>query len=164
MTEAEALKAEARARLEARSIPEPNSGCWLWELSLSTSGYGNLSFGGIIVRAHRLAWWAYRGEIPDGKFVCHRCDIRVCCNPDHLFLGNNSDNMRDMVAKQRHKPMLGTTNGGGRRLSREQVAAILADARPSHLAVARDYQVSEAMVRHIRAGRVWSAALMGKAA
>ena len=75
-------------------IPEPNTGCWLWLGFISPDGYGTRL-------AHRRAWELARGPIPDGMLVCHRCDVRHCVNPDHLFLGTHLDNMRDMIRKGR---------------------------------------------------------------
>jgi hypothetical protein len=59
--------------------------------------------------AHRVAWIAFKGPIPPGLFVLHKCDVRSCVNPDHLFLGSNYDNVADMVAKGRHPK--GETHG-----------------------------------------------------
>jgi HNH endonuclease len=88
-------------RLDHLSIPEPNSGCLLWTGGYSTYGYGVIGYGGRIWQAHRLAWINVHGPIPLGALICHRCDVRGCINPDHLFLGTPSDNMVDMHEKRR---------------------------------------------------------------
>jgi hypothetical protein len=97
-----AQRADALARFEAKFIPEPNSGCWLWTGGTSGYGYGHFSLPVRGCRtAHRAAWTLYRGQIPAGLHVLHKCDVRCCVNPSHLFLGTHSDNMRDMVRKGR---------------------------------------------------------------
>lgn len=80
---------------------EPMSGCWLWMRALGTSGYGITYRDGIQIRAHRLAYELANGPIPAGLFALHRCDIRSCCNPSHLFLGTMQDNHDDMHRKGR---------------------------------------------------------------
>lgn len=90
------------APFEAFYIPEPMSGCWLWIGGVSyPPGYGRMTRGQY---AHRVSYEIHRGKIPVGMHVLHRCDNRLCVNPDHLFLGTQSDNMRDMMAKGRGRP------------------------------------------------------------
>lgn len=84
-----------------RVIPEPNSGCWLWDGAQASGGYGKVTRGGKQFRVTRLAWEERHGPIPLGLFVLHRCDVPACCNVDHLFLGTLRDNARDMAAKGR---------------------------------------------------------------
>lgn len=75
--------------------------CWQWQRSRTGSGYGQIMIDGAMQYAHRVAFELHRGPIPDGAMVCHRCDVRTCCNPAHLFIGDHTDNMRDMAAKGR---------------------------------------------------------------
>lgn len=82
---------------------EKTESCWLWRGAVDTAGYGDCWFRGRTTGAHRVSWQIFRGEIPDGLFVLHKCDNPICVNPDHLFLGTHSDNMQDASAKGRLK-------------------------------------------------------------
>lgn len=89
-------------RFERHFIPEPNSGCWLWTAGGVKFGYGMFNVTHEkAVPAHRVAWEIYRGPIPEGAFILHKCDTPACVNPNHLRLGTQGDNMRDMVRKGR---------------------------------------------------------------
>lgn len=93
-----------RERFDAKWIPEPNSGCWLWLGALFVSGYGWFQRGHRKqpgARANRISWELHRGPIPDGLCVLHRCDNPSCVNPDHLFIGTQLDNIADRDRKGR---------------------------------------------------------------
>ena len=85
--------------------------CWLWTAKSVVTGYGVLSSGGRDkpkILAHRAAWEVINGSIPDGEghhgtVVMHTCDNRLCCNPAHLRLGSQADNVRDMDEKGRRR-------------------------------------------------------------
>ena len=75
-------------------------GCWEWTAGMS-HGYGAIGQDGYMMLAHRVSWVLYRGPIPDGMLVLHKCNNRSCVNPDHLYVGDYSDNMRDTVMSGR---------------------------------------------------------------
>lgn len=78
--------------------------CWEWNAAALKSGYGVFGLnrdGHRNMLAHRMAWTLTNGEIPDGSFVLHKCDNPSCCNPSHLFLGTQADNIHDMDRKGR---------------------------------------------------------------
>lgn len=78
----------------------PFSTCWHWVFDWNAYGYGRMPLQERTL-AHRHAWVVARGPIPFGLCVLHRCDVRNCVRPDHLFLGTNLDNQHDMIAKGR---------------------------------------------------------------
>jgi len=82
---------------------EKTDGCWLWQKSCGGHGYGQFyAERRKPIATHRFAWTLTNGPIPDGLHVLHHCDNKRCVRPSHLFLGTQSDNMRDMCAKGRH--------------------------------------------------------------
>lgn len=130
--------------------------CWLWTATINRFGYGYFDN----LRAHRVAWVLAYGEIPTGEgyhgtCVLHRCDVRTCVNPQHLFLGSNSANMTDMVNKGRQQH--GETAARAR-----LTAADVREIRQSHegpSATARRFGVLPCTISNIRAGRIWKAEL-----
>jgi hypothetical protein len=98
-------KRRVRVPFEERfwSKVDKSGDCWLWTAGLSDTGYGEINRGGEygMVAAHRTAWDLSVGPIPDGAWILHKCDVKRCCNPDHLFLGDAKSNVTDMIQKGR---------------------------------------------------------------
>ena len=98
---------QAIDRVLNRVVRIPFSGCWIFTGATNEFGYGIVGTGGRGSpndRAHRITYRHFCGDIPAGMFVCHECDVPSCCNPNHLFLGTNQDNVNDMVRKKRNSP------------------------------------------------------------
>lgn len=154
--------------------------CWRWLGAKSGKGYGKVRVGRGRVDVHRLVYALVNGPIPDGLQVLHRCDNPICCRPDHLFLGTQSDNMQDMLAKGRNfhqtrpeRLARGARNGAYtqpecRRRGERNGRAILAEAdvvavRRLHATgdyllrdLAARYGVSVATIHRAVRGKAWS--------
>ena len=141
------------ALFESRYIPEPNSGCWLWLGSVSYRGYGNCRKVPGYFHAHRASWAIHRGPVPEGMLVCHKCDNRLCVNPDHLFLGTPADNTADMLRKGRARSPVGEKHGKSK-LTEGQVYAVRSDSRPVSL-IASEYGCTRQSIDAIRSLKTW---------
>lgn len=155
----EQRRSTMRERFEANWMPEPNSGCWLWLGSLRGTGYGAMwTDDKKHIDAHRASWLLNVGPIPKGIFVCHKCDLRACVNPNHLFLGTPAQNTADMIAKGRYRRGPGFTpgkyHGIHQKLTAEQVRQIKAGGIGGRK-VADTYGVHSCTIADILKGRTW---------
>lgn len=112
----------AKERFATRNAVRKN-GCIEWTGAMQKSGYGILSLAGRFWLAHRAAWFLHTGIDPKGMCVCHRCDNPRCVNVEHLFLGSQEDNVRDMETKNRSVHPIGEQHGRAK-LSKKDVIQI----------------------------------------
>lgn len=142
-----------------RHVERSEHGCWTWTATRARFGYGQIASGGRgghMLRAHRVSWELHNGPIPDGLWVLHKCDNPACVRPDHLFLGTHADNMRDCIAKGRHRgathreTYLGERNGRSK-LTADQVRELRLRRNDgeSMRALARRFGVSKPSVQAI---------------
>lgn len=135
----------------------PN-GCWLWIGSLNADGYGNFPWEEIKeYRAHRIAWLLTNGPIPDGVYVLHKqtCTSRKCINPEHLYLGDQFDNMKDALEQGTFSHQKGTLNANSL-LNEDAVREIRKEYRRGNVAfLAKKFGVSIATIRDVHKGRSW---------
>jgi len=125
-------------------IEENKNGCWNYTGALNVSGYGLFKLDRVMWIAHRLAYCLTKGDCT-GKFVCHTCDTPSCCNPDHLFLGTQKDNLNDMAMKLR---------AGTKKLTPAQVLEVRAMLSKKHtkVKIAMTFKVTESCIYAIERG------------
>lgn len=130
--------------------------CWLWTDTPRNDGYGRVKKMFIHDEgAHRVSYKLYKGTIPKGLYVLHKCDSPLCVNPNHLFLGTADDNAKDCVLKGRQNT--GTKNGRSI-LTEEQVIQIRKEKqelKASNKSLGIKYNVSAAVINHIVKRTTW---------
>lgn len=132
--------------------------CWNWTGLQNTNGYGRFSLANKHQLAHRVSFEIFIGEIPDGMCVCHQCDNRLCVNPRHLWLGTQSENLKDAVAKGRvFQPDTTGEKNGNRKLDWERVRAIrrMAASGVKINLLASSFRVSHSTIREVVIGKIW---------
>jgi len=140
--------------------------CWLWTGSTNgATGYGWVHVhwdGGhngrrVTYTSHRAAWELTHGAIPDGLMVCHRCDVRLCVRPEHLFLGTARDNAKDASQKGRMRGRINEPRAKlTERIASEVKRRLALGARRTDLA--REFGVTACAISDIGRGRTWKRA------
>lgn len=151
-----------KERLYSHIDKNERSGCWEWQGSIR-SGYGRLIVGSRkdgtrkSASAHRVSYLVFKGEIPDGMEVCHKCDNPCCINPDHLFLGTKQENIADRERKGRNVVFTGEEQPRAK-LTKKKVK----DARwerafkgTSFQKLAEKYGVSKRTIQNAVKGVTW---------
>lgn len=146
--------------------------CWLWKGGISkNNGYGRMKINGEMYRAHRISWEYFNEkEIPENMLICHKCDVKLCCNPFHLFLGTHQDNMHDKFIKGRN--CYGEKSGrythpettargervGTSKLNENQVIEIIQLLKSKDIKqteIAKKFNVNKSLITKIKLGEVW---------
>ena len=138
--------------IERNSIPEPNSGCWLWLGNVNSYGYGRLDKRAER-QAHRLSYLAFKGPIPSKLLVLHSCDMPACVNPDHLPLGTHADNNQDALARCRQIALNGEQHAHSK-LTWRAVSQIRSSTETVS-ELARRFNVSRRAIRFVKDGKTW---------
>lgn len=150
--------ADLLLRFKAKIAPESQSGCWMWIGAVLHRGYGAFKLDRATVRAHRFSWLIHFGTIPKGLNVLHRCDAPLCVNPQHLFLGTQSDNMRDMRQKGRGKtPRLRMERHPMAKINMSIAEEIRAKRREgaTEPELMREYAVARTTITDVCRGKRW---------
>lgn len=134
--------------------------CIDWTGAVSPEGYARVynPEQKRTVKAHRFFYEIWHGPIPQGKVVMHLCDNRKCVNPDHLELGTQGENLKDMHDKGRHNPKLPVGEEHHfTTLSQDEAIEILRRAAPgNYRKLAKEYGVSRVTIRNIALGKTWA--------
>jgi hypothetical protein len=133
------------------------SGCWLWQKVIGSNGYGYCTYKGKWGTVHRIAYQVFVGEIPEGKDICHHCDVKKCFNPTHLFPGTAVENAQDMIRKGRNWRVIGENNCKAkltenkvRRIRKEHVPHVV-----THAMLAEKYGISQSVIQGILTNKTW---------
>jgi hypothetical protein len=145
-------------RFEAKYIPEPNSGCWIWTATTNQDGYGRFRFRGKLMGAHRFSMMIYTEQENKNMCVCHTCDNPCCVNPAHLFFATHKENMEDKSRKGRvgFNPVKGTQHHNSKLTEcdilkiRELLSSGLSQSKIGLL-----YGVSQGCIGTINQGITW---------
>ena len=137
-------------------LPEPNTGCWLWNDKTNDKGYGIFTIGLSNIGAYRLSYYLYKGLIPPKMAVCHSCDTPSCVNPDHLWVGSHADNMADASSKNRMHP--GEKNGACK-LQEAQVLEIVSLYKTNNYTrqqLSNMFSIGQSTIGRILTGDSWN--------
>ncbi len=148
------MKNSAEDRFMSRVAFEPNTGCWIWT-GLQSGGYGLFWLIGRNRAAHRASWMLFHGVIPAGFFVCHKCDVPLCVNPDHLFLGTPQENSADMARKGRGTHGQRHWQAKLSDASVRSIKKILLSGMRTKTSIARQFNVSLSAIYLVGSGRTW---------
>ena len=149
----------AERRLLSALKRNRSNGCWEWQRHRNTRGYGTMRPSGrkSMTLAHRISYALFCAPVPDKMFVCHRCDNPACCNPTHLFLGTQADNMADMKAKGRARCLVGEDSWFSK-LTEQDVIEIRRRyaAGESGAEIGKDYGLTYNGIWTLATGRAWA--------
>ena len=139
-------------------VVQTKTGCLEYVGSLLPNGYAKIGRNGKTYLGHRLAWILSGKDLPDGACVLHKCDNRKCLNPDHLFIGDRFDNMRDMLKKGRHKtnPRRGEENHNAKLTTNDvwKIVRMRGNGIPRK-EIAAAIGVSVQAIDHVIYGQTW---------
>lgn len=150
----------AKSRFYAKVLIPDENGCMIFRGAIVNSGYGKITINKKQILTHRFSYLLHIGSIPKGMLVLHKCDVRNCVAPDHLFLGNTLDNTKDMIKKGRARknPLYGE-NHHTTTLNNLDVVVIkklLEIGCMNTFEIAKAFSVNRSVISSIRNNRTWN--------
>ncbi len=143
------------SRFKSKIQKKNKNGCMLWTGWKNNDGYGKFSVGKKYKLAHRVAYELFVGKIPEGLYVLHKCDVRDCCNIEHLYLGDQFDNMHDCLKRDRFALRSGQNNGRSLLKEKDVKYIKVSLGKASGAQLAREFKVSESCIQDIKHKRSW---------
>lgn len=140
-------------RLSTKIALDAKTGCYNWTATKNRCGYGQIRVDGKTLKAHRVSYAIHGGKIPKGMKVLHRCDNPACINIEHLFLGTQSENVADKVAKDRQAR---GADAGNAKLTETDVLAIRNANGVTIRVLAKRYKIGRHQICRIRSGKQWA--------
>ena len=130
--------------------------CHIFNGNKDDCGYGRIHKDGGLIRIHRASWEKENGPIPEGMYICHKCNNRACLNPEHLYAGTQLDNMRDRKISGNYASMEGEKNNSAK-IKAIDIPTIRMRIRNGDTcySIARDYGVTGEAILHIKNHRTW---------
>ncbi len=152
-----------KIRIQFWQKVDKSGDCWIWTGSAHRSGYGLFCVTPIKLRANRAAWELTYGVIPDGLYICHRCNNPRCVRPEHLYAGTPQENMDDKVRANHHLNVPKGENTVTSKLSASQVQVIREKYRNRNMIIrevtfrslAKEYGVSYETIHLIISNQTW---------
>ena len=142
---------------KVEKVPSSIGECWEWRGKIDKGGYGHIrGASSEYLRTHRAAYAIFIGPIDDGMVIRHKCDNPGCCNPDHLVIGTQAENMKDR--RSRGNDPIGERNGRSK-LYRDQVEDIkwmLLVKKMPVKEIAQRYNINRSAIYKIKYGERWS--------
>lgn len=144
-------------------VDQPEQGCWEWKGAMRNN-YGAIRHEGKVLSAHRVAWILTNGHPPDDKLICHKCDNRACCRPDHLELGSPGKNNRDARGRRTFFLARGeyAANAVLTEKDVEQIVQIRKSTGAGARSISRELGFCESTVKGVLQGRSWRHITGGK--
>lgn len=147
-----------KSRFLRKAKKSEETGCLEWQGAILTTGYGSFCIPGVTTKAHRASYILFIGDIPKGKCVLHKCHNRKCVNPDHLKLGDQKENSRDMLEAKRMSTQKGSSNNFSRLLETDipVIRELCSNYGFSQREVAEFYGVTKGCIENVIQGRTWN--------